>query len=177
MKWNKSIATNILPYHILNGYLQQVDPNLLGSCKHLQNISWPVICCASCYIFKDVLSALHQYEFLEKTFILNTLAAETVCGDPHTAGICVFFLEVFGGFSSSNINRTRVPVYIGNNPAGTSIFDVEHYCQVCKSHSVCKCCGTFFINIPFKLFLSRYFAQPIKYCSTTQSFRKFVKIV
>lgn len=100
---------------------------------HIYGIFKSIAESSFCCFAKDVLSALHQYEFLEKTYILNTLLAETVCADRYTVGICAFFLDIFGGFSSANINRTRIPVYIGNNPAGTSIFDVEHYCQMVLS--------------------------------------------
>lgn len=86
-----------------------------------------------CCFAKDVLSEVHLYEFLPRTFLVNTLAGETVCAHPKTKFVCEFFFDMMGGYSCAHMNSSRLPVYVGNNPAGTSIYDVEHYCQMVLS--------------------------------------------
>ncbi|CAL1528652.1 unnamed protein product [Lymnaea stagnalis] len=43
--------------------------------------------------------------------------------------LCENVLFLFGGIDYQSLNKTRVPVYIGHTPAGTSVRDILHWAQ------------------------------------------------
>ena len=56
--------------------------------------------------------------------------ADTICDYDETVILCQSVLFLFGGYSCQHMNASRLPVYISNNPAGTSIWDLQHWAQV-----------------------------------------------
>ncbi|KAL5017967.1 hypothetical protein ScPMuIL_003689 [Solemya velum] len=59
--------------------------------------------------------------------------ARTACPTQSvTSNLCDNILFLFGGYNEKEMNETvlsRIPVYIGHNPAGTSIQNMMHYAQ------------------------------------------------
>ena len=58
------------------------------------------------------------------------LFANTICDNEATVILCQSVLFLFGGYSCEHMNASRIPVYIANMPAGTSIWNLEHWGQV-----------------------------------------------
>jgi len=68
-------------------------------------------------------------EFFPSDWLMKLLA-EVVCATHITEPACADFIFLLTGFDTSNLNQTRVPVYIAHTPAGTSVKDVIHFAQV-----------------------------------------------
>ena len=58
------------------------------------------------------------------------LLGNTICDNEATVILCQSVLFIFGGYSCEHMNASRIPVYISNMPAGTSIWNLEHWGQV-----------------------------------------------
>ncbi|XP_050390148.2 lysosomal acid lipase/cholesteryl ester hydrolase [Patella vulgata] len=75
----------------------------------------------------DYLSKLFgKGEFLPTSKFKKFLAKD-VC--THVSGICENFLFIVDGFDIKNMNKSRVPVYLAHNPAGTSAKNMVHFAQ------------------------------------------------
>ena len=56
--------------------------------------------------------------------------AEIVCASHITQSACADIIFLITGFDTSNLNDTRIPIYVSHTPAGTSVKDVVHFAQV-----------------------------------------------
>ncbi|KAK3596368.1 hypothetical protein CHS0354_036920 [Potamilus streckersoni] len=72
------------------------------------------------------------HEFLPNTEI-NQWLAKDFCNDKITEFVCANLLFLLGGFDIKETNVSRIPVYIGHNPAGTSVHNILHYAQSVNS--------------------------------------------
>ncbi|XP_054773172.2 gastric triacylglycerol lipase-like [Lytechinus pictus] len=81
-------------------------------------------------LFADTLSLAGIDDFLPNNFLTNTLGAQTLCALPETQFICENILMLLGGFSEHHLNASRVQVYVSNEPAGTSLQNMEHFLQM-----------------------------------------------
>lgn len=71
-------------------------------------------------------------EILPNDKIFQWLAKD-ICTKEIPAFLCKNFLFVLCGFDEQQINQTRVPVYIGQHPAGTSVQNINHFAQMVKT--------------------------------------------
>ncbi|XP_060063489.1 lysosomal acid lipase/cholesteryl ester hydrolase-like [Ylistrum balloti] len=67
-------------------------------------------------------------EFLPSTDMVKWLGRE-VCSKPGLDFVCENFLFVLGGYDFKQFNKSRIPVYVANHPAGTSVQNIAHYAQ------------------------------------------------
>ena len=81
---------------------------------------------------ETALSLLGQYEFLPSNALIKLLGA-TLCKDAKTRIFCSEVIFVICGFDPAQLNATRLPVYIGHSPAGTSVQNIKHFIQMVKS--------------------------------------------
>uniref|UniRef100_A0A914WZT1 Lipase n=1 Tax=Plectus sambesii TaxID=2011161 RepID=A0A914WZT1_9BILA len=73
-------------------------------------------------------------QFLPSGTIMDTLAA-FFCGIFHHSNpLCNNILFLIAGPDSKQLNATRLPVYLGHCPAGTSTQNVVHWVQMVKSN-------------------------------------------
>ena len=68
-------------------------------------------------------------DFFPSNWIMKALA-EVVCATAITEPLCGDIIFLITGFDVSNLNNTRIPVYIAHTPAGTSVKDIVHFAQV-----------------------------------------------
>ncbi|KAL4234542.1 hypothetical protein ACF0H5_006185 [Mactra antiquata] len=68
-------------------------------------------------------------EFLPTSGILSTISG-AVCNIPGVpSAICDNILFAIAGYDEKQLNSSRVPVYVGQHPAGTSTQNIIHYAQ------------------------------------------------
>lgn len=84
-----------------------------------------------------VLSFVRHGEFLPTTKLMEWVA-EVFCGSDKTAVVCTDIIFYITGFDISNMNQTRLPVYLSHLPAGTSVQNMIHYCQTINSNKFQK---------------------------------------
>jgi lysosomal acid lipase/cholesteryl ester hydrolase len=80
----------------------------------------------------EVLVELGLYDFFPSNEFFR-LMASTVCCQPDTVFLCELVLDDFGGYSPQHMNGSRIPVYVTNCPAGTSVYNMDHWAQMVKS--------------------------------------------
>eukprot|EP00058_Branchiostoma_floridae_P024848 XP_002610338.1 hypothetical protein BRAFLDRAFT_72470 [Branchiostoma floridae] len=71
-------------------------------------------------------------EFLPTSEFIRFLGQE-VCDKPVLDVFCENVLFLIAGFNYGNLNVSRIPVYTGHNPAGTSVQNMVHYAQQVKT--------------------------------------------
>jgi pimeloyl-ACP methyl ester carboxylesterase len=81
-------------------------------------------------VFKDFLKLFGVKEFAPSG-LLTKFFAQAICG--HQWAHCDDLIFLLCGFDTSNLNQTRLPVYLSHTPAGTSVRDVYHYAEEYKS--------------------------------------------
>ena len=76
------------------------------------------------------MDSLGIHEFLPSNNFLE-FVAQAVCGHSHISEkACGNIVFLIAGFDTSNLNSTRLPVYLSHLPAGTSTKDFFHFVQV-----------------------------------------------
>lgn len=85
-------------------------------------------------IFTDELlfGLLGRKDFLPNDWIFKVLGS-TLCKEKITSIICMNVIFLLAGYDTSNLNVTRLPVYISHAPAGTSMQDMVHFAQMSRS--------------------------------------------
>lgn len=76
-------------------------------------------------------------EFLPNSYITKLLA-HYVCGSSWTNPLCGDILFIIAGPDSTQLNNTRIPVYIAHTPAGTSTQNIIHFGQQVNSKKYAK---------------------------------------
>ena len=86
-----------------------------------------------------VLADLHAdllFELLgDKSFLPSSKILETLFpfACKIVPGICSDIIGAICGFDKADFNETRIPVYVGHYPSGTSVRDAAHYAQEVRS--------------------------------------------
>jgi len=81
----------------------------------------------------DFLCKIFGYnEFLPNSIWMDMMA-KFFCGNEVLDGICDDVLFLIAGPDSTQLNTSRVPVYVSHTPAGTSTNNVVHFGQMIKS--------------------------------------------
>ncbi|XP_022293605.2 gastric triacylglycerol lipase-like [Crassostrea virginica] len=85
-------------------------------------------------LFTDELlfALLGRRDFLPNDWIFKVLGS-TLCKEKITSIICTNVIFLLAGYDTSNLNVTRLPVYISHAPAGTSMQDMVHFAQMSRS--------------------------------------------
>ena len=76
-----------------------------------------------------IFNLFNDGEFLPRQGLINKIA-EFVC--PVEPKLCENILFLIAGTDLSNTNRSRLPVYLAHNPAGTSVRNMLHWSQMSK---------------------------------------------
>ncbi|WAR15129.1 LICH-like protein [Mya arenaria] len=98
----------------------------LGPAAYLGNMTSPVK-------LLDSLTTTEIYTvFGQKDFLPRSDKLPALCVKPTFGEICENSLFLLCGFDPGNLNKTRIPVYIGQHPAGTSVKNMVHYLQAVK---------------------------------------------
>jgi pimeloyl-ACP methyl ester carboxylesterase len=92
-------------------------------------------------------------EFLPRSPILADFLGKYAC--TLASGLCDSFIRVLVG-NANNLNATRIPVYLGQTPAGTSVKTMAHYAQSIRDNT--------FRSFNYGCSCSRLL--PIAFCST-----------
>jgi len=71
--------------------------------------------------------------FLPNNWVFKVLG-DTICATQLLNKFCKLPIFLICGFDTSNLNNTRIPVYITHTPAGTSVKDALHFTQLIKSN-------------------------------------------
>lgn len=85
---------------------------------------------------KAINDLLTRGGFLVSSQIQKNLIA-TACNSP-LRDICYAPLAVLFGINPKQLNKTRIPVYVANNPVGTSSQELVHYAQVYKTKNLVR---------------------------------------
>ncbi|XP_038061446.1 lysosomal acid lipase/cholesteryl ester hydrolase-like [Patiria miniata] len=80
----------------------------------------------------EILVDLGLYDFFPSNEFFHFMG-DTVCSEPETVFICEAILGAFGGYSKDHMNASRIPVYVNNCPAGTSVWNMDHWAQMVQS--------------------------------------------
>eukprot|EP00118_Oscarella_pearsei_P025538 m.308342 g.308342 ORF g.308342 m.308342 type:complete len:392 (+) comp43800_c0_seq1:40-1215(+) len=76
----------------------------------------------------ELQSLVGNKDFLPSN-AFTKLAAETLCDVDVVDTICSDVIFIICGFDTSNLNNSRLPVYISHTPAGTSVQNMAHFAQ------------------------------------------------
>ncbi|EDO29518.1 predicted protein [Nematostella vectensis] len=68
-------------------------------------------------------------DFLPTDDLMRVLA-DLVCRPDYIRVVCSDFLFLIAGMDRSQLNETRLPIYISHTPAGTSVKNVVHFAQI-----------------------------------------------
>ena len=68
-------------------------------------------------------------DFFPNNWLMKFLA-DIICATSVTEPACADFIFLLTGPDTSNLNETRIPIYVSHTPAGTSVKDVVHFAQV-----------------------------------------------
>lgn len=100
----------------------------LAPVAHINYIKSPIKYLAQ---FPDQLlyDTFGRRDFLPNNEILKFLV-DTFCGDVLTRWVCYNQLFLFSGFDLSNLNQSRLQVYMNHSPAGVSTKDMVHFAQM-----------------------------------------------
>ena len=76
-----------------------------------------------------MLKLLGVRDFVPNNWVMKLLA-DVLCAAHITENVCADVIFLLAGFDTSNLNKTRLPVYVSHTPAGTSVKDMIHFGQV-----------------------------------------------
>ena len=99
---------------------------------HLQS---PIRMLAQIEPFVNLLR-IHGGEFLSNDRFIRYLK-RTLCTPPFHF-ICSNTLFLLMGYDSMQLNMTRLPVYAAHEPAGTSAWNLVHFCQMITQKSFAR---------------------------------------
>ncbi|XP_067946055.1 gastric triacylglycerol lipase-like [Watersipora subatra] len=93
-----------------------------------------------------VLKLLGIHDFLPNLEVIKILG-DTVCNENDPVHeICGYILQSFAGIDTKQFNESRLPVYLGHAPAGTSVRNMMHFVQMYDS----KVCSRYDYGSPAK---------------------------
>jgi len=119
---NKVLASKIRTFFALAPVA--TVQHIKGAIKFLSNFA---------PFMKKIIDLFGIRDFLPSNAILEFIAQE-ICGHSHSSEkACGNIVFLIAGFDTSNLNDTRLPVYLSHLPAGTSVKDFLHYLQMVKS--------------------------------------------
>jgi len=78
---------------------------------------------------EDVLQFLGAHDFLPSSELLDFFGSVLCKEESELEGVCSNIMFLLGGFLSTQINATNLPVIIGHSPAGASTRSIVHYGQ------------------------------------------------
>jgi len=88
------------------------------------------------YYSAPYLTFMYKYlggtEFLPTSWLMRFIA-DSVCAIKGIQKLCGNMIYLLNGFSMSNFNMTRLPIYLAHTPAGASIKDIVHFAQLMRS--------------------------------------------
>jgi pimeloyl-ACP methyl ester carboxylesterase len=73
---------------------------------------------------------LGVHEFLPSGAALAAFDTGLCRAEP---ALCVNALAMIAGYNPSNIDSARLPVYLNHTPSGTSVVNMEHWCQAVRA--------------------------------------------
>uniref|UniRef100_A0AC34RE17 Partial AB-hydrolase lipase domain-containing protein n=1 Tax=Panagrolaimus sp. JU765 TaxID=591449 RepID=A0AC34RE17_9BILA len=91
------------------------------------------------YLAKDLYTTFEiMYKiFGEDEFLPDSKFMQEVeqifCDNPTGEELCDSLLFLIGGTNSSQMNATRIPVFLSDEPAGTSTMNILHWAQMVRS--------------------------------------------
>ncbi|CAL8090631.1 unnamed protein product [Calicophoron daubneyi] len=101
----------------------------LAPVAYLKHVTSPIRLLAPvCKWITEAVDVFEHGEFMPSTKLIEFLA-EHVCGSKRLSVVCSDVIFLIVGYNPSNLNQTRIPVYISHTPAGTSAQNMVHYCQ------------------------------------------------
>jgi len=71
-------------------------------------------------------------QFLQNE-VLVSIIEKLICGDSHEVPLCDSIMFLIGGPDSHQINDTRLPVFLNDEPAGTSMQNMYHWAQTVRA--------------------------------------------
>lgn len=81
---------------------------------------------------QQIFDLFGKYDFMPTSEFVKYLGRR-FC-NPELGDIaCENLLFLIGGFDINQMNRTRIPVYVAENPAGTSVQNIVHFAQEIES--------------------------------------------
>jgi len=82
---------------------------------------------------ETLFTILGVQQFAPNNWLVDFFA-DVVCAADVTEEACSQLMFLICGYDVSNLNATRMPVYVSHTPAGTSVKDVIHFAQLIKSN-------------------------------------------
>ncbi|XP_006822897.2 gastric triacylglycerol lipase-like [Saccoglossus kowalevskii] len=105
-----------------------------GPVTTTEHISSPIRIFSDSYLYKpieDVLKLLNLHEFLPTGEFFDFLAR--VCAYEKLGILCESVLFMLEGYDCHRMNTSRIPIYLGHTPAGTSLQNIVHWMQMIQS--------------------------------------------
>lgn len=84
-------------------------------------------------VIEDFYAVFGIHDFLPSDFIIRLLA-QYVCSEEDFELFCSDIIFVIAGFDKKQLNETRLPVYLSHTPAGTSVKNMAHFCQMVQTN-------------------------------------------
>ncbi|GIL70707.1 hypothetical protein Vretimale_3817 [Volvox reticuliferus] len=78
----------------------------------------------------DMFTLMGLHEFLPSQELVAQLEGRLCVVQPY---LCVSFLAALCGYNPSNLDITRLPLYLGYTPAGTSVQNMAHWAQAVRA--------------------------------------------
>ncbi|GIL46967.1 hypothetical protein Vafri_3829 [Volvox africanus] len=80
----------------------------------------------------DMFTLMGLHEFLPSQELVAQLEGRLCVVQPY---LCVSFLAALCGYNPSNLDITRLPLYLGYTPAGTSVQNMAHWAQAVRARA------------------------------------------